>query len=200
MLAGSLGASSLADAIAKTKTGWGASRQSTRARLVVERLTKQRQEGYVSAAMQNGIETEEEALLAYAFYTDADLERIPFERHPTIKWSHASPDGLVRDDGLVEIKCPQPAAHLDQLLGGGDAIPGRYLTQMQWQMACTGRAWCDFVSYCPVYPENMRLFIHRVTREDKRIAELEDLVREFLAEVDAKLASLTSLYGRQEAA
>ncbi len=194
-LAGSLGASSVPDALAKTKTGWGAGRPNTIARLIVERLTGQRQDGYVTAAMQNGIDTEEEARLAYEFHSDCDVAQIPFERHPTIKWSHASPDGLIGNAGLVEIKCPQPAAHLDQLLGGGAAIPAKYITQMQWQMTCTKRAWCDFVSYCPAYPEHMRLFIHRVPRDDKMIAELEAAVVEFLRELDAKLAALMAKFG-----
>ncbi len=199
-LAGSLGASSVSEALAKTKTGWGAGRHNAMARLIVERLTGQRQDGYVTAAMQNGIDTEEEALLAYEFQNDRDVARVPFERHPTIKWSHASPDGLVGNEGLIEIKCPQPAAHLEQLLGGGQAIPAKYITQMQWQMTCTGRAWCDFVSYCPIYPEHMRLFIHRVSRDDKAIAGLEAAVVEFLSELDAKLSALTALYERKEAA
>jgi putative phage-type endonuclease len=199
-LAGSLGASSVPEALAKTKTGWGAGRQNTMARLIVERMTRQRQEGYVTAAMQNGIDTEEEGRLAYQFQNDCDVSQIPFERHPTISWSHASPDGLIGSDGLVEIKCPQTAAHLEQLLGGGPAIPAKYITQMQWQMACTGRAWCDFVSYSTVYPEHMRLFIHRVPRDDKHIAELEAAVRQFLSELDEKVAALNERFGLREAA
>ena len=106
-----------------------------------------------------------------------------------------SPDGLVGADGLVELKAPNTATHLDTLLSG--TVPGKYVTQMQWQMACTGRAWCDFASFDPRLPESMRLFVSRVYRDDKRIAELETLVGEFLKEADTKVAELNRLYGPQ---
>jgi putative phage-type endonuclease len=195
---GSLGASSLHEAVARTKSGWSTSRANVMARLVLERITGQPQDSYVNAAMQHGIDTEPEARDAYSFMKDADVEQVGLIRHPTISGTHASPDGLVGKDGLVEIKCGQPATHLEYLLGG--SIPGKYLIQMAWQMRCADKAWCDFVSYSPAFPEHMRLFTQRVNRDDKQIAELEKEVVAFLAELDAKLASLTSLYGRQEAA
>jgi len=105
---------------------------------------------------------------------------------------------LVGGDGLVEIKCPNTATHLDTLLG--QAVPGKYDTQIQFQLACTGRAYCDFVSYDPRMPENMRLFIKRVDRDDKRISELETEVAAFLLEMAVKLSQLNSLYGLQDAA
>jgi hypothetical protein len=123
----------------------------------------------------------------------APVALVGLVKHPSIAGTHASPDGLVADDGLIEIKCPQPATHLDTLLG--QYVPGKYVHQMQWQMACTGRAWCDFVSYSPAFPDPMRLYVQRVSRDDLKIAELEAQVREFLAELDAKLAALTSRYG-----
>jgi predicted phage-related endonuclease len=110
----------------------------------------------------------------------------------------ASPDGLVGDDGLIEIKCPLTATHIETLLG--QAPPSRYLAQMQWQMAVSGRAWCDFVSYDPRLPHSMRLFVRRIGRDDRLIAELEREVVRFLAEIDAVIAKLISLAPEAEAA
>lgn len=195
--AGSLGASQIADAIAKTKTGWGATRANLKAQLVVERLTRTATEGFTNAAMQWGTEQEPEARLAYEFATDVSVVEVGLVLHPTIKGTHASPDGLVGDDGLLEIKCPQSATHIETLRG--QSIPGKYETQMLWQMACTGRQWCDFASFDPRMPEEMRLFIKRLPRDDARIAELEAEVTAFLSEIDATVAELTRLYGLPEA-
>lgn len=191
--AGSLGASQISDALAKTKTGWGASRANLAAQLVVERLTGKPTEGFTSAAMLWGTEQEPEARLAYEFATDVSVVQVGLVPHPTIKGTHASPDGLVGEDGLLEIKCPQSATHIETLLGG--AIPAKYQTQMLWQMQCTGRQWCDFVSFDPRMPEEMRLFIKRLDRDDARIAELEAEVTAFLTEIDATVAELTRRYG-----
>lgn len=198
---GSLGASSVHEALTRTKAGWGASRANVLARLVVERLTGVPQDNYTNAAMQHGVETEPEARAAYQFESGVLVKQVGLVKHPTIAGTHASPDGLIGDDGLLEIKCPNSATHLDRLLG--EAVPAKYFTQMQWQLACTGRQWCDYVSFDPRVPENMRLHVERVMRNKAHIAELETQVREFLAELDEKLAALTSRYGapsRQEAA
>lgn len=194
---GSLGASSLADAIARTKTGWGAGRANTMARLVAERLTGFPQDSYSNAAMQWGTDTEPEARTAYEMLTDCPVAEVGLIRHPSIAGTHASPDGLVGEDGLVEIKCPNTATHITTLRSG--TVEGKYLTQMQWQMACTGRAWTDFVSYDPRMPGEMRLWVQRAPRDGERIAELEKLVREFLAETDATVAELQAKYGRRAA-
>src|SRR5690606_6597640 len=140
---GRVTASRIADVTAATRNGWGASRANYKAELVAERLTGQPAQRFISGAMQHGIDTEPDAILAYEFFTDQTVEPVGFVDHPTIAMSGASPDGLIGDDGLVEVKCPNTATHLDTLLGG--AIPDKYLKQMQWQMACTGRQWCDFV-------------------------------------------------------
>ena len=189
--AGSLGASSLWEAVAKTRSGYSASRANLLARLAVERLTGQPCESYTSGAMRHGIDTEPEARDAYAFYRNAEVEEVGLVPHPSIKESHASPDGLVGADGLVEIKCPNSATHMDFLLTG--EIPEKYMTQMFWQMACTGRKWCDFVSFDPRFPEEMRLRIQRVERDETRIAELEKEVTVFLEELDCKLKALREL-------
>jgi putative phage-type endonuclease len=195
---GSLGASRLADAVARTKTGYGASRANLMAELLVERLTGIPTEGFVSSAMQWGTEKEPDARAAYEFRSDVEVAQVGIVPHPTIVGTHASPDGLVGDDGLIEIKCPGTATHVETLLG--DEIPGKYVTQMQWQMACTGRAWCDFVSFDPRMPESMSLFVKRVQRDDVRIAELELEARKFLAELDAKVSDLRTRYERKAAA
>lgn len=193
---GWVGASRVADIIAKTKSGWGASRANYMAQLVAERLTGVPLETFASEAMKRGIETEAEARAAYQFETTTLVEKVGFIPHPTVRMSGASPDGLIGSDGLVEIKCPNVATHVDTLLG--QSVPGRYVTQMQWQMACTGRAWCDFASYDPRLPEAMRLFVKRVPRNDETIKELEGHVTDFLAELDAKIAALGARYGVQE--
>ena len=194
---GKVTASRIGDLTARTKTGWGASRANYEAQLIAERLTGMVAESYSNAAMQWGTDMEPQARAAYEFITDQAVFQVGFVIHPNITMAGASPDGLVNDDGLVEIKCPNTATHIDTLLG--NAVPGKYIGQMQWQMACTGRKWCDFVSFDPRMPEEMRLFIRRVERDDAAIAELEKLVIEFLAEVDLKVSKLIAIYGKPEA-
>ena len=185
---GSLGASAVHEALAKTKTGWGAGRANAKARIVLERLTGTPQESFTNAAMQWGHDQEDNAANAYAFLTDSSVEVCGIYKHPSIEGTHASPDRLVGEDGLVEIKCPNSATHLDTLLS--KKVPAKYITQMQWQMAVTGRKWCDFVSYDPRFPEQHQVFVQRIERDDERIAELEKDVAEFLAEVEADLKAL----------
>lgn len=194
---GSLGASQIAEALARTRTGWGAGRANVAAAMVAERLTGEPQEAYANAAMAWGTEKEPEAREAYAFQIGADVSVVGLVRHPSISRSHASPDGLVGNDGLVEIKCPNTATHIETLTV--QRVAGKYATQIQWQLACTGRQWCDFVSYDPRMPTDMSLYVQRITRDDAAIAELERDVREFLAEVDAKVAQLEALYRREAA-
>lgn len=195
---GKLTASRIADATARTKTGYGASRANYMAELVAERLTCAKAEGYTNAAMQRGTELEPDAIAAYSFITDANVMAVGFVDHPSIAMSGASPDGRVGSDGLVEVKCPNTATHIETLLTGD--IDGRYLKQMQWQMACDGRAWCDFVSYDPRLPERMQLFIQRVPRQQEVIVDMEKEVRAFLAELDSKVKALRSKYDLAEAA
>jgi putative phage-type endonuclease len=189
---GSLGASRMADAVARTKSGYGASRNNLMAELLVERLTGLPTEGYTNAAMQWGSEREPEARAAYEFRADVDVEQIGLITHPTLAGTHASPDGLIGDDGMLEIKCPNTATHVETLLDGD--VAGKYVTQMQWQMACAGRKWCDFVSYDPRMPESMSLFVKRVMRDDVHIATLETEARKFIAELDAKVSELRARY------
>lgn len=189
---GKVTASRIADVCARTKTGWGASRKNYMADLVAERLTGTKAEGFTNAAMQWGTDMEPEARIAYEFYRDASVAEVGFVLHPSIAETGASPDGLVGDDGLLEIKCPNTATHIETLRGG--ALPEKYFLQMQWQMACTGRQWTDFASYDPRLPESMRLFVNRVKRDDAVIAAIEKDVTEFLTELRAIEAELRSRY------
>lgn len=195
---GKVTASRVADVVAKTKSGPAASRANYMAQLIAERLTSEVQESYTNAAMQWGTDQEPNARAAYEFRTDATVEQIGFAVHPAIADSGASPDGLVGADGLVEIKCPNTATHIETLLGR--AVPGKYTTQIQWQLACTGRKWCDYVSFDPRMPETMSLFVARVHRDDKTIADLETQVREFIAEIEGKVSALKAQYERRQAA
>lgn len=194
---GRVTASRVADAVARTKTGWGASRANYMAELIAERLTGEPAEGFKSAAMQWGTDHESEALAAYSFRYDTDVAPVGFVPHPSIAMTGASPDGLVLADGLVEVKCPNTSTHIDTLLG--DEIAGKYFLQMQWQMACTGRAWCDFISFDPRLPESMRLFVQRVPRDDIKMASLEKDVAGFLSELDERVAALRAKYERKAA-
>lgn len=194
--AGRVTASRIADLMAKTKTGWGASRANYLAELVAERLTGTVAESFTNAAMKHGTETEPQARAAYQFFADQDVTEVGFVIHPWIDASGCSPDGLVGAEGIVEIKCPNTATHIETLLGSG--IPDKYRKQMQWQMSCTGRKWCDFVSFDPRLPTRMQLFVERVPMDPSN--EIELAVREFLKEVDAKVSALTAKYGEAQAA
>lgn len=195
---GKVTASRVADVIARTSKGWGASRANYAAELIAERLTGVAAEGFTNAAMQWGTDQEPNARMAYEFMHDVTVEQVAFVVHPSIPDAGASPDGLVGGSGLVEIKCPNTATHIETLIK--QAIPAKYITQMLWQMACTGRDWCDFVSYDPRLPESMQLFVKRVHRDRDAIDELEREVLAFLMEeVETKVAVLRRLY-EQEAA
>lgn len=185
--AGKVTASRIADLMAITKSGYSTSRANYRAQLVVERLTGTVEPSFCSPAMQHGIDTEAEAREAYRQHMLCTVEEIGFVEHPSL-FAGASPDGLIADDGLVEIKCPITATHIDTLLSA--SVPDKYAKQMQFQMACTGRAWCDFVSYDNRLPESMRLFVQRVTRDDGAIAKIEAEVASFLDEIDEMVARL----------
>ena len=194
---GKVTASRVADVIAKTKTGPSASRANYLAELVAERLTGQPAQGFSNAAMQWGTDHEPEARAAYEFMTDQSVIEIGFVDHPTIAMTGASPDGLVGEIGLVEIKAPNTSTHIDTLLSG--KIPQKYMIQMMWQMACTGRKWCDFVSYDPRLPTPMQLFVKRVELDAATVFSLETDVRMFLAELDQTVAQLEALYQRKAA-
>ncbi len=186
-------ASRIADIIATTKSGFSTSRANYGAQLIAERLTGVAVEGYISAEMQWGTDKEADAKAAYEFITNQEVELVGFDAHPTVTMSGSSPDGIVGSEGMVEFKCPLTATHIETLLGG--SIPGKYITQVQWQMACRPeRKWCDWVSFDPRMPASMQLFVKRIPRDDAMIASLEGEVRLFLREVTTKVAALTARY------
>ena len=183
-------ASRIKDIVAKTKTGASASRKNYAVELALERLTGSKKEGFTNAAMQHGIDQEPYAKLAYENRTGQLIQDVGFIDHPTIPMSGASPDGFP-GEGLIEIKCPNSATHLDNLIRGS-ADPD-YLPQMYWQMACTGRPWCDFVSFDPRFPEHLQLAIYRVNTDAQKIKELENEVSQFLTEVDLIVEKLNGI-------
>lgn len=193
---GSLGASQVHDVLAKTKSGYTAARANTKARMVAERLTGLTQETFKSSAMQWGNDTEPQARSAYEFITGKRVQVVGMFKLANLVGSHASPDGLVDNDGLIEIKCPNTATHIETLKT--EKIDPKYVTQMQWQMALTDREWCDFVSYDPRMPEDLSLFIKRVPRDPQAIADLMKQVEEFLGEVDADIKALEEIRKRRQ--
>jgi len=187
--AGKVTASRVADVLSKVKDGESAGRKNYKADLVVERLTGQKTSGFSSPAMAWGVDTEPQARAAYEFRTGDFVDQVAFVDHPTIKNFGCSPDGLVGEDGLIEIKCPNSATHLEYL--ESDTPPKKYFIQMQAQMAITGRKWCDFVSFDPRLPDGLELLIIRVNHDDKYTKIMEDEVSKFLQEVDNKVESLS---------
>lgn len=195
---GSLGASQLGDALARTKTGFGASRANLCAQLVVERMTGRPTETYCNDAMRRGLEKEPDARIAYEMAKNVDVQQVGLRRHPKIAGTHASPDGLVGGDGLVEIKAPSSATHLDNLLGA--SVPQKYALQCQWQMIVFDRAWTDLISFDDRFPGEMALFITRIDRLPMaEVDKLESDVREFLGEVAAKVEALEARFRREAA-
>jgi putative phage-type endonuclease len=191
---GKVTASSLYKVLAKTKTGYGADRGNYMTQLVLERVTGTKADFYTNASMQWGIDQEPFARAAYEATKGVMVEEIAFVPHPTIEMSGASPDGLVGDDGMVEIKCPDSKTMLECWLSD-NPVESKYMAQMQWQMRCADRNWCDYVVFDPRMPPKAQLFVDRVERDDEWIAATEIEVVKFLAEVDAKVAALKKIIG-----
>jgi putative phage-type endonuclease len=195
---GKVTASRLADVLAKTKTGYSASRSNYMTQLVLERITKTRAESYSNAAMQWGNEQEPFARAAYEAHTGQMVEEVGFIQHPDIEDAGASPDGLVGDDGMVEIKCPSSSTALECWLihaQGGNPVDAKYYAQMQFQMRCADRSWCDYVVFDPRMPAKAQLFVFRVQRNAEFLRIAEDEVITFLTEVDIKVAALKQIIG-----
>ena len=184
---GKVTASRVSDVMAKIKTGESASRKNYRAELVVQRLTGLPSESFTNAAMEWGTATEPMARIAYEIEKEVLVEQVGFIEHPTIAMFGCSPDGLVHD-GMIEIKCPNSATHIEYLTD--NKAPAKYINQMQCQMAVTGKKWCDFVSFDPRLPEDLQLFVVRVERDQKYIDSMEVEVVEFLTEVEGMVNQL----------
>jgi len=185
---GKVTASKVADVMAKGKSGEAISRADYKLDLVVERLTGNPTDGFTNAAMQWGTEQEPFARIKYEEVFNLFVEEVPFIDHPTIKNFGASPDGLIGDKGLLEIKCPSVKTHITYLKAG--KAPAKYIPQMMSQMACTGREWCDFVSFHPKMPDGLDFFVVRLDRDDSYIKVMEEEVKQFLEEVEQELSQL----------
>lgn len=183
MRCGIVTASRMADVVAKLKRkdGEAACRLNYKKELVYEVLTGRAWEHYVTPAMEAGIDNEPLARAAYEIANDVEVVQGGFFLHDRIARLGASPDGLVGDDGLIEIKCPTTATHLDTLVSG--EIPDEYTWQMLTEMACSGRQWCDFVSFDARLPKRFQMFVKRFPRDEKLISALEIETLQFLEEV-----------------
>lgn len=189
---GKVTASRIADVCAKTKSGYGASRANYMAQLIVERLTGNPQNSYQNDAMRFGIEHEDEARAAYEFYTGNTVTQCGFIPHPSIPMAGASPDGLVGPHGLVEIKVPNTATHIATLLSSEIAM--NYYLQIQWQLACTERRWCDFVSFDPRLPPKLQFYRFHVKRHKKTIEEITKEINYLQSDIDVKIRQLEDYY------
>jgi putative phage-type endonuclease len=192
---GKVTASKINDVMAKLKGGGeAAGRRNYRAQLVAERLTGEPTETYVNDAMRRGSDMEPLAREAYEFLTGADVVQIGFIDHPTIPMSGCSPDGLIGEKGMLEIKSPNTATHIDWLLGG--KVPPEHVNQMRWQMECSGREWCDFASYDPRLPVELQLFVApRLWVDFAAVAPIRIEVMTFLAEVNEIVGKLRAIAG-----
>lgn len=189
---GKLTASRAADAFRRTKTGWSKERENYKLELICERLTGMSKPVFQSEAMLEGQAREHDALARYAAHCGAKIETPWFVAHPTIKFAGCSPDGHVGDEGMVQIKAPLAHTHLRTLLT--KEIDPDYIVQMNWELACNPkRQWNDYVSYCPTFPQPLRMFTQRVYRDDVLIAGMEEMARAFLAEIDETIKSLGPL-------
>ena len=188
---GKVTASRVADVIAKTKSGYSASRDNYMAQLICERLTGQKAESFTNSAMEWGVANEALAISAYENASNVLVEAVGFVDHPTIAMSGASPDGLVSDKGICEVKCPQTNTAIETLLA--DKVPTKYIPQIQWQLRCCDRQWADFISYDPRLPQDLQLFVKRVEFDPEYVSMLEKEVIQFLAELDDKVNKLTNL-------
>ena len=185
MRAGKVTASKVSDVMSAITT---AGYKNYLADLVVERLTGNKTESFTNAAMQWGVDQEPLARAEYEVKTGNFVDQIAFVDHPTIVNFGCSPDGLVGDDGLIEIKCPNTATHIDYVMQ--DKVPTKYIPQIQCQLAVTGRKWCDFVSFDPRLPDGLQILIVRLERDDEYIEKLEARVVKFLDEVNSAVNGL----------
>ena len=180
---GKVTASRVKDVLAKLKSGKpGAERERYLWELVAERLTREPTRHFTNAAMQHGVEYEINARIEYEFRAGNPVQEIGFCIHRTYDHFGCSPDGLVGEYGLVEIKCPfNSAVHLQTLIAG--EMPAEHMAQIQAQLAVMGREWCDFVSFDPRMPDPYNCFIARVNRDEKYIDAMLAEVGAFLEEV-----------------
>lgn len=190
---GMVTASRIVDAIAG---GRGATKASYMNEIITTMLTGA-QDDYTNAYMEWGTEHEPKARQLYEFKQGIEVEEVGFVAHPSIRRTGGSPDGLVGDDGLIEIKCPASKTHAQFLMDG--KIPRKYQLQMLWQMECTGRKWCDFVSYDPRFPAELQLIIQRVEFDEKEALQTREKVVEFIEELEILLSKIEEIKERANA-
>ena len=188
---GKVTASRVSDVLAKIKSGEAAVRRNYKMQLATERLTGQKTDSYFNQAMQDGIDREDTAREIYEIVRDIKVEQVGFIDHPAIKMAGASPDGLLPDNGVLEIKCPIETTHTTNLLER--KLPSRYISQVQWQIACTGADYANFVSYNPNFEPKLQLMYVAVERDNEYIEMLEEEVSIFLLEVDEVINTLREL-------
>ncbi len=184
-------ASRASDVVGMTKKGESAARKNYRTEIICEILTGQPYPQYVSKEMQWGLDHEAEARAAYELHTGVLVDTCGFVLHSSVARFGCSPDFLAGEDGMGEIKCPNTATHLGWLMA--NKIPLDHMPQMVAELACTGRQWCDFVSFDPRLPRHLQLFICRLHRDEKWIGAMELEVKNFNEEIDEVLKSLPGL-------
>ncbi|NBQ17170.1 exonuclease [bacterium] len=190
---GKITASKIADILAVGRSGESISRKNYKLDLIRERITGKRTEGYINGHMERGIELEPLARATYEVLKNVTVNQVAFVEHPTINMAGASPDGLIDHDGLLEIKCPKPENHVDHLLNNGANLIAKYNPQVQWQLACTKRQWCDLVSFDPDMHPELQLFVTRIYRDNKWIAMAEKAVVEFDNEINESITKLKEI-------
>lgn len=188
---GKITASKVAEVLAVTKNGPSERRTKYLWQLVSERLTGDFTRTYTNDAMLWGIENEPIAREFYEALNDVKVEQVGLYVHPRFDFAAASPDGLVGDDGLIEIKCLTTVNHIRAIYD--NQPPKDYLPQVHWQMACTGRQWCDLTLFDPRVPLEMQLHTFRIERDDEEIEKMEDHVLTFNGEIEGIIAKLRSM-------
>jgi putative phage-type endonuclease len=180
---GRITASRIVDVLNQLKRGGeGADRRNYRIELISERLSGRSEPHYVSPEMDWGSECEPFARAAYEIAQEVIVDTAGFVMHPTYDFAGSSPDGLVGEDGLIEIKCPKTTTHTKWLMAG--EVPEEHQAQMLWNMVCCERQWCDFISFDPRMPDGLKIFIVRMERDDSRILDIESEVQRFQDEVE----------------
>lgn len=189
---GKITGSRVKDATSKLKSGERSKAAKTlKGKIVAERLTGVSADADISnlRAVQHGIVTEELAVKAFEAETGKTVQLVGLIDHPTLPMCGASPDGLIDDDAVLEIKCPNSATHIEYLKG--NCIPDEYHEQTLWQLACTGRTKVYFVSFDPRMPPANQLLIVESVPDVALIRALEAEVLEVLKEIDEDVKFLT---------
>lgn len=195
---GKITASRIDDVLAKPRKGNGTSstRDNYKAQLALERITGKMREEFQTRWMERGIEMEPLARVAYEDLRGVEVDAVGFIPHPSIANAGCSPDGFIGNEGQIQIKCPNAATHFKWLQSGG--LPAEHRKQMAFELACTGRQWSDFVSYHPEMPDHLKVFVSRFNREAVYIAEIEQEVMRFDAEIQEMIRHLPSGKSQEE--